>query len=118
MRRLRILGAVALIAALAGAQAADLKRVDAASMPALDVCPNGGIRLAGSDACLRLGGRVRAETTVSSGSAFRSTLTRGRGTTAGLRTVGTVSADVRVPTELGPVRTYLELRSAAGRAGR
>lgn len=96
----------------AQAHAGGSKPFDAASLPVLDICPNAGIRLAGSDACLRLSGRVRAETTVSSGG-FRSGLTHGAA--SGVRTVGTVAVDVRAPTELGPIRAYAEIRTVAGR---
>ena len=115
-RLVRAAGLIAVSMAVTGAAAADLKGFDAAAVPTLDACPNGGMKLSGTGACLRLSGRVRAEAGASSASTS-SALTH-RGTTAGLRSVGSVAADVRVPTELGPVRTYVELRSGAGRLGR
>ena len=110
------LPSAALILALvctAPAHAGGSKPFDAASLPVPDVCPNAGIRLAGSENCLRLSGRVRVETTVSSGG-FRSGLTHGAA--SGLRTVGTVAVDVRAPTEFGPIRAYAEIRTVAGRS--
>ena len=106
----------ALILALActvQAHAGGSKPFDAASLPTLNVCPNAGIRLAGSEACLRLSGRVRVETTVSSGG-LRSSLTHG--VASGIRTVSTVAVDARAPTELGPIRAYAEIRTVAGRS--
>lgn len=86
----------------------------AAAMPplALHLCPDGGVRLQGG-ACIRLGGRLRVEAGATS---FVSRLTHRTG--SGLGTVGSVSVDVRVPTELGPVRTYIRLQSASGGLGR
>ncbi len=112
-RTLRIAVAASLVLGFASPlRAADFSCWNAASITMLDACPNGGIKAPGSDTCIRLGGRLRAETIVSSSSAaagrgaFKRSLTT-------MRTAGAVSVDVRTPTELGPVRAYAEIRGAA-----
>lgn len=54
----------------------------------------GFVQIAGTDSCVRLGGRVRAEGLTRNGAT--STMSGGR-----------VTLDVRVPTGLGPMRGYM-----------
>ena len=85
-----VLSAVLLAAGGSSAQAAPL-------------CPPGFAMLQSSDTCLRIGGRVRAETV------FRST---GNGTKGGLtnQASGRVQMDIRKQTQYGPVRVFIRVQ--------
>lgn len=54
----------------------------------------GFVQIAGTDTCVRLGGRVRAEGITRNGA-------------SGTMTGGRATLDVRVPTGLGPMRGYV-----------
>lgn len=76
-------------------------------------CPQYGtgfVQVPGSATCVRIGGRVVAETTVGSRRVSRDDI-------AGFKTSGRVSIDTRTQTELGPVRTFVRVR-AGDRTGR
>lgn len=122
----RIAAAAALLTAAGTVQAAE--RSDAPAVPHLGACgiASGGFLLPGTDACLTIGGFVRAEgswalasprlalapaaeavsrvPTPASGSLGRPAF----GTSARL------TADMRIPTELGPVRVFVSLRGHNG----
>ena len=103
-------GLLLALAAATPAAAGSWDKVVVTPLPALKVCPDGGMKLRGSESCFQLGGRLRVEAGAARGYGARLThLSR-----TGLRTLGSVSVDVRTPTELGPVRTYIRLQSQTG----
>ena len=76
-------------------------------------CPQHGpgfVRVAGSATCVKVGGRVTADTTVGTRRVPRESI-------AGFGASGRVSLDSRTDTELGPLRTYVRVR-AGDRTGR
>ncbi|QRM27798.1 porin [Microvirga sp. VF16] len=74
---------------------------------AVTACPPGFAMLQASDTCVRISGRVRAETLVGS--------TRNRSSDAyGTHAGGRVKLDVRKQTEYGPLRAVI----SAGNLGR
>jgi len=97
-----LLGSAAGIAAVAGAQAADLPSRKAAPVEYVRVCSAYGAGfffIPGTDTCLRVSGRVRAEYTVGDryGEQFDSYGTRAR---------GRLNIDARTATAYGPLRTF------------
>ena len=97
-----LLGSAAGIAAVAGAQAADLPSRKAAPVEYVRVCSAYGagfFYIPGTDTCLRVGGRVRAEYTVGSkfGDAQDAYGTRAR---------GRLNIDARTATAYGTLRTF------------
>lgn len=107
-----LLGSAAGIAAVAGAQAADLPSRKAAPVEYVRVCSAYGagfFYIPGTDTCLRVGGRVRAEYTV--GSRY------GNGQDAyGTRSRGRLNVDARTATAYGTLRTFFryELTVSSG----
>ncbi len=97
------------------AGAASWDRIDATPLPLLRDCPEGFAGVKGSDACVRLGVRLRVEAGAV-GAGGPSPLTHV--TTTGLGALGSLSVDVRAPTELGPVRAYVRVQSQTGLPGR
>ncbi|HEV7324879.1 MAG TPA: porin, partial [Bosea sp. (in: a-proteobacteria)] len=97
-----LLGSAAGIAAVAGAQAADLPSRKAAPVEYVRVCSAYGagfFYIPGTDTCLRVGGRVRAEYTV--GTRF------GNAQDAyGTRARGRLNVDARTATAYGTLRTF------------
>ena len=98
-----LLGSAAGIAAVAGAQAADLPSRKAAPVDYVRVCSAFGANffyLPGTDTCLRIGGRVRAEYSFgerwSSGQDMFGTRARGR-----------IFLDARNQTAYGTLRTFI-----------
>ncbi|SFC90697.1 Porin subfamily protein [Bosea sp. CRIB-10] len=107
-----LLGSAAGIAAVAGAQAADLPSRKAAPVEYVRVCSAYGagfFYIPGTDTCLRVGGRVRAEYTV--GTRY------GSGQDAyGTRSRGRLNVDARTATAYGTLRTFFryELTVSSG----
>jgi len=107
-----LLGSAAGIAAVAGAQAADLPSRKAAPVEYVRVCSAYGagfFYIPGTDTCLRVGGRVRAEYTV--GTRY------GEGQDAyGTRARGRLNIDARTATAYGTLRTFFryELTNSSG----
>lgn len=107
-----LLGSAAGIAAVAGAQAADLPSRKAAPVEYVRVCSAYGagfFYIPGTDTCLRVGGRVRAEYTV--GTRY------GEGQDAyGTRSRGRLNVDARTATAYGTLRTFFryELTVSSG----
>lgn len=107
-----LLGSAAGIAAVAGAQAADLPSRKAAPVEYVRVCSAYGagfFYIPGTDTCLRIGGRVRAEYAV--GSRY------GDGNDAyGSRARGRLNVDARTATAYGTLRTFFryELTNSTG----
>lgn len=97
-----LLGSAAGIAAVAGAQAADLPSRKAAPVEYVRVCSAYGAGfffIPGTDTCLRVGGRVRAEYTV--GTRY------GRGQDGfGTRSRGRLNVDARTATAYGTLRAF------------
>ena len=82
----------------------------ALSFDAVRSCPDHGpnfVRIAGSDGCVRISGRVRAEATAGTKRASRDDI-------AGLGASGRVTLDARTNTELGPLRGVLSLKAGTG----
>jgi hypothetical protein len=107
-----LLGSAAGIAAVAGAQAADLPSRKAAPVEYVRVCSAYGagfFYLPGTDTCLRVGGRVRAEYTVG-------TTYGDYGDAYGMRARGRLNVDARTATAYGTLRTYFryELTNSTG----
>jgi hypothetical protein len=107
-----LLGSAAGIAAVAGAQAADLPSRKAAPVEYVRVCSAYGagfFYIPGTDTCLRVGGRVRAEYTI--GSRFGDT-----GDAYGTRARGRLNIDARTATAYGTLRTFFryELTNSTG----
>ncbi len=107
-----LLGSAAGIAAVAGAHAADLPSRKAAPVEYVRVCSAYGagfFYIPGTDTCLRVGGRVRAEYTV--GTRY------GEGQDAyGTRSRGRLNVDARTATAYGTLRTFFryELTVSSG----
>lgn len=98
-----LLGSAAGIAAVAGAQAADLPSRKAAPVEYVRVCSAYGAGfffIPGTDTCLRVGGRVRAEYSI--GERF----TQGYDA-YGTRARGRLNIDARTATAYGPLRTFI-----------
>lgn len=104
-----------LIGASGAAQAEGRRPWDNLRPGVLASCPDGGILLPGTSTCARFGGRIRAEVTTGS-AAFRSALSRHADARprSALQAEGRLSVDLRTPTELGTVRTYVEIRRPVG----
>lgn len=97
-----LLGSAAGIAAVAGAQAADLPSRKAAPVEYVRVCSAYGagfFYIPGTDTCLRVGGRVRAEYTV--GSRYGD-----QQDAYGMRARGRLNVDARTATAFGTLRTF------------
>jgi len=98
-----LLGSAAGIAAVAGAQAADLPSRKAAPVEYVRVCTAYGagfFYIPGTDSCLRISGRVRAEYAVGSRySDFQDAY--------GTRARGRLNIDVRTATAYGTLRTFI-----------
>lgn len=107
-----LLGSAAGIAAVAGAQAADLPSRKAAPVEYVRVCSAYGagfFYIPGTDTCLRIGGRVRAEYSI--GTRY------GDGQDAyGTRARGRLNIDARTATAYGTLRTFFryELTNSTG----
>jgi hypothetical protein len=98
-----LLGSAAGIAAVAGAQAADLPSRKAAPVEYVRVCSTYGagfFYIPGTETCLRVGGRVRAEY----GTAERWTRAQDG---YGFRARGRVNIDARTATAYGTLRTFV-----------
>jgi hypothetical protein len=99
------LGAVAGLAAVVGAQAADLPVAKAAPVEYVRVCsPHGAgfFYIPGTETCLRIGGRARAEYQ------YFEPLTRADNA-IGFRARGRVQLDARTATAYGLLRTFVRL---------
>ncbi|MFA6966622.1 porin [Bosea sp. (in: a-proteobacteria)] len=97
-----LLGSAAGIAAVAGAHAADLPSRKAAPVEYVRVCSAYGagfFYIPGTDTCLRVGGRVRAEYTV--GTKFGDSQD-----SYGTRARGRLNVDARTATAYGTLRTF------------
>ena len=97
------LGSVAGLAAVAGAQAADLPAKKAAAVEYVRVCSTYGagfFYIPGTETCLRVGGRVRAEYR------YLEPLDRSQDS-IGFRTRGRLNIDARTATAYGLLRTFV-----------
>ena len=98
-----LLGSAAGFAAVAGAQAADLPMKKAAPVEYVRVCSAHGagfFYIPGSDTCIKIGGRVRAEVL------YRQTDARGEDA-IGWRSRGQMDFDARTATSYGTVRAFV-----------
>ena len=102
------LGSVAGLAAVAGAQAADLPVAKAAPVEYVRVCSTYGagfFYIPGTETCLRVAGRVRAE--------FRYLEPSDRSQDAiGFRARGRIQLDSRTATAYGLLRTFVRFEPA------
>jgi len=97
-----LLGSAAGLAAVAGAQAADLPSKKAAPVEYVRVCSAHGagfFYIPGSDTCIKLGGRARFEYQ------YGQTYNR-RDNMTGMRALGRLEIDARNSTEFGLLRAY------------
>ena len=98
-----LLGSAAGFAAVAGAQAADLPSRKAAPVEYVRVCSAYGagfFYIPGTETCLRIAGRVRAE------GRYLETFNRSQDVT-GMRARGTLNIDARTATAYGTLRTFI-----------
>ena len=98
-----ILGSTAALAAVAGANAADLPSRKVAAVEYVRVCSTYGegfFYIPGTETCLRIGGRVRAEVL------YAETFSRASDA-IGFRARGRLQADVRTATAYGLLRTFV-----------
>src|SRR5919112_6274634 len=98
-----LLGSVAGLAAVAGAQAADLPVAKAAAVEYVRVCSaygEGFFYIPGTETCLRIGGRVRADYL------FGEPVTRSEDA-IGFRARGRIHADARTETPYGALRALV-----------
>src|SRR5215217_7841474 len=97
------LGSVAGLAAVAGAQAADLPVAKAAPVEYVRVCSTYGagfFYIPGTETCLRVGGRVRAD------ALYAEPFNRAQDV-FGIRVRGRIQADARTATGYGLLRTFV-----------
>ncbi|MBS7697582.1 MULTISPECIES: porin [unclassified Chelatococcus] len=107
-----LLGSAAGFAAVAGAQAADLPMTKAAPVDYVRVCSVHGagfFYIPGSDTCIKIGGRVRAEFM------YQQPLNNGFGEgryrdATGFRGRGQLDVDTRTSSEFGTVRAYFRFQ--------
>jgi hypothetical protein len=100
-----LLGSVAGLAAVAGAQAADLPVKKAAAVEYVRVCSTYGagfFYIPGTETCLRVGGRVRAEMLYAEPQSRLDD-------SIGLRARGRIQLDARTATAYGLLRTFVRM---------
>jgi hypothetical protein len=102
-----LLGSAAALATVAGAQAADLpvRKAAPVAVEYVRICSTYGAGffvVPGTDSCLKIGGRVRADALI------QERFHRGQDT-FGFRVRGRMSFDVRTPTPYGLLRTFVRL---------
>lgn len=110
----RSLALAALLAATSAvpAAAADRRAPPAAwALEAPRDCGANGFALPGSAGCVRLSGALAVTTTLRTGGAAHAAPARGTGMFSS-HVQGRLAADIRVPTELGPIRVYTAIRVA------
>ena len=120
-----LLGSAAVIAVVAGAQAADLPSKKAAPATYVKICDAYGagfFYIPGSETCVRLGGYVRAEyqyvpgkNTINPTATTAATVIQQSASTqaeTGYEVRGRIDVDARTPTSAGAVRTFVRLRAA------
>src|SRR5215210_196478 len=103
-----LLGSAAGLAAVAGAQAADLPVGKAAPVEYVRVCAAYGVGffyIPGTDTCLRVSGRARFEYNVESQRAKNADVT-------GFRSLGRINLDARTQTAYGTLRAFVRLEIA------
>ena len=107
-----LLGSAAALAAVAGAQAADLPVKKAAPIEYVRVCSTYGagfFYIPGTDTCLRLSGRARFEY------GYQAPLARsqGNGDYSGYRGLARINLDARTQTAYGTLRAFVRLETAS-----
>src|SRR5215203_4087574 len=103
-----LLGSAAGLAAVAGAQAADLPVMKAAPVEYVRVCSAYGVGffyIPGTDTCLRVSGRARFEYNVASARQFSQSPT-------GFRSTGRLNLDARTQTAYGTLRAFVRYEIA------
>ena len=101
-----LLGSAAGLAAVAGAQAADLPVKKAAPVEYVRICSAYGagfFYIPGTDTCLRVGGRARFEYQYTE----QSTRNGGGGNISGYRSTGRLNLDARTQTAYGTLRAFV-----------
>jgi len=112
-RKFSLLLAAAVLSVVTGAEAADDRPAPAPAPDFANICAvfgPGFHNLPGTETCIRISGRVRAD----------AVLTDGGGTSAdddnfATRSRGTAAFDTRTQTDLGLFRTYIEVEKDIGR---
>ncbi|HMO31271.1 porin, partial [Enterovirga sp.] len=82
---------------------------------AMAACPQHGagfVQVPGTSTCIRIGGRARADYSVTSG---RRKIDRGQ--ISGFSPSGSLAAEARTETEAGPLRAYVRTRAGGGPYG-
>ena len=103
-----LLGSAAGLAAVAGAQAADLPVKKAAPVEYVRVCSAYGVGffyIPGTDTCLRVSGRARFEYNIASARQFTQSPT-------GFRSIGRLNLDARTQTAYGTLRAFIRYEMA------
>lgn len=110
------LGPVLVVMALLAAGSASAKERPRPFEPsAMEACPQYGagfVQVPRTQTCIRISGRVRADYVVTSG---RRSFSRDQ--ISGFAPSGSVSADVRSETGMGPLRAYVRTRAGGGPYG-
>lgn len=111
-----MIGSVAVLLAVGGAQAADLP-LKAKAVEYVKVCSlygAGFYYIPGTDTCIKLGGYLRADTSFNASGAYDAPRWNGPVTRASndyiARARQTINIDTRTATEYGVVRTYFDVR--------
>lgn len=118
LHRSLLLGSAATLVAVAGAQAADLPVRAAAPVEYVRVCSTYGagfFYIPGTDTCLRVGGRARAEYQYISTRAYAGA--NANGDNSGFRGLGRLNLDARTATDFGTVRTFVRFEIAGATGG-
>ncbi|MBB3809556.1 porin [Pseudochelatococcus contaminans] len=111
-----LLGSAAGFVAISGAQAADLPIAKADPVEYVRVCSTEGagfFYVPGTDSCIRIGGRVRAEFGYSQPQNTAGVYATGNGRrqdATGFRARGRLDVDVRTPSDYGTVRTFIRFQ--------
>ena len=117
-----LLGSAAVLAVVAGAQAADLPSKKAAPATYVKICDAYGagfFYIPGSETCVKLGGYVRAEYQYVPGQSTRTWAAgavnqdRSVQSETGYEVRGRIDVDARTPTSMGAARTFVRLRGAS-----
>jgi hypothetical protein len=99
-----LLGSAAIVAATAGAQAADLPTRKAAPVEYVRICAVHGpgfFYIPGSDTCIRIGGRARFE--------YATVQQYARGDNSSFRALGRFDVDARTTTDWGLLRAFVRV---------
>ncbi|MGV2980099.1 porin [Camelimonas sp. ID_303_24] len=112
--RALLLGSVASLGAVAGANAADLPMTKSAPVEYVKVCNTFGpgfFYIPGTDTCIRVGGRARFEYQ------YSGPLKTSSADKSSFRAIGRIQVDARTSTEWGALRTFVRFEMASRTGG-